>query len=287
MTRSVRGLLAARLTTVLDGSRELIRAARAPGAPGLLQRGDFPEWVGSTDVLIDAADGDDARAVAGDLGLATVADGAAAWSALGALAAIIRIVDDGHRSAVVVDESGPRSPLTPWARTAGFAPVSLGLGGAHRDPSPSDLAPSDLAPNDLSPNDLAPNDLPPTDLEIETFDAIVKVHPGGCDADDIDELIASSSWLLRPGGVLVVTVPLGPAGRPGAMVPADVRGVVARADGFGFTLVGDLDGGLTSLMTAAAAAAADSAAAADVADRAASAATGPAYGLVRLTFRRQ
>ena len=34
----------------------------------------------------------------------------AAWAALGALAAIVRVRDDGRRSAVIVDESGSRSP---------------------------------------------------------------------------------------------------------------------------------------------------------------------------------
>ena len=241
------GPVAARLTAVVEGLWELVRALRTPNDPVPLQRSDLPDWVVPTDVLVDAADGDEAKVVARELGLPRVHDGAQAWSALGALAAIIRIVDDGHRRAVVVDESGSRSPLTRWARAVGFAPVSLGLGGPRAD-------------------------LAAVDLGMETLDVIARVHPGGCDADDVDELIGSSSWLLRPGGILVVTLPLGPPDAPGAIAPADVRGVVAGAHGFGFTLVGDLDGELTALMGAAAV----SAASADT-----------AYGLVRLTFRRQ
>ncbi len=236
-----------RTRAVVAGWRERVRADRTPRATVPMQRSDLPDWVVPTDVLVDAADGDEAKVVARELGLPRVRDGAEAWSALGALAAVIRIVDDGRRSAVVVDESGPRSTLTRWARAVGFAPVSLGLGGPRAD-------------------------LAAVDLEMETLDVIARVHPGGCDADDVDEIVASSSWLLRPGGILVVTIPLGPPGAPGAIAPADVRGVVARAHGFGFTLVGDLDGELSALMTGAAM----TATSADT-----------AYGLVRLTFRRQ
>lgn len=211
-----------------------------------LRRADLPGWVVPTDVLVDAADGDEAKRVARELGLPQVADGTQAWSALGALAALIRVADDGRRSAVVVDESGPRSPLTRWARAVGFAPVSLGLSGPDAD-------------------------LAAVDLEMETLDVIARVHPGGCDVDDVDGLVGSSSWLLRPGGLLVVTIPLGPADAAGAIAPADLRGLVARAHGFGFTLVGDLDGELTALMAAASASATS---------------TDTAYGLVRLSFRR-
>ena len=76
----------------------------------------------------------------------------AAWAALGALAAIVRVSDDGRHSAVIVDESGARSPLVRWARAIGFAPVELepdggaglgrrprrrhGLAGRHRPDAP-------------------------------------------------------------------------------------------------------------------------------------------------------
>ncbi|MEO9151995.1 MAG: glycosyltransferase [Lapillicoccus sp.] len=244
---AVGAALVARLAAAAGRARAVLHAAGSPRAVLPLQRADLPDWVVPTDVLVDAADGDEAKRVARELGLPRVADGAEAWSALGALSAIIRVADDGHRSAVVVDESGPRSPLTRWARAVGFAPVSLGLGGPHAD-------------------------LAAVDLEMETLDVIARVHPGGCDVDDVDELVGSSSWLLRPGGLLVVTIPLGPPDAAGAIAPADVRGLVARAHGFGFALVGDLDGELTALMGTAATAATSS---------------DTAYGLVRLTFRRQ
>ena len=42
-------------------------------------------------------------------------------------AAIVRITDgDGRRDAVIVDESGTKSPLSRWVRALGFAPVELG-----------------------------------------------------------------------------------------------------------------------------------------------------------------
>ncbi|MEP6797881.1 MAG: hypothetical protein ABI890_07030, partial [Lapillicoccus sp.] len=238
--------LATAAASVAGHVRALTEAVRTGPSPVPLSRTDLPDWVLPTDVLVDAADADDAQDVARDLGLPRVADSAQAWAALGALGAIVRIVDDGRRTCVVVDESGVRSPLSRWARAVGFAPVSLGLNGARAE-------------------------LAAVDLDVETLDVITRLHPGGCDSDDIDELVGLSAWLLRPGGLLIVTLPLGPPAAPGALAPADVRGVVARAHGFGLVLVGDLDGELTTRMAAAVGAATS----ADT-----------AYGLVRLTFRR-
>jgi len=198
-------------------------------------------------VLADAAAADEARAEARRLGLPRSSDAAAAWAALGALAAVLRVSDDGRRTAVLVEESGPRSPLSRWARAVGFAPVGLRLTG----PQASVAA---------------------VDVDAGTLDVVARVHPGGCGADDVDETVSQASWALRPGGLLILTLPLGPAGAHGAVGPADVRGVVARAHDHGFLLVGDLDGELTARMMQASSAA-------KVPDA--------AYGLVRLTLRRR
>ncbi|HET7399718.1 MAG TPA: glycosyltransferase family 4 protein [Intrasporangium sp.] len=208
---------------------------------------DLPDWVRPTDALVEPAEADDARHVARLVGLPRTRDAMAAWAALGALAAILRVRDDGRRSAVVVDAAGGRSLFSRWARAVGFAPVEIDFTGT----SPS------LGALDIDPGSL---------------DVVVRIHPQDCDADDVDELLEQASWALRPGGLLVITVPVGPFGAPGAMGPADVRGVLARAHDLGFVLVGDLDGDVTARVRAAAGRA-----------RAGDA----AYGLVRLTLRRR
>jgi hypothetical protein len=212
-----------------------------------LTRKDLPEWVRPSDVLADGADADDARDWARSYGLPRCADPVAAWSALGALAAIVRISDDGHRSAVIVDGSGPRSPLTRWARSIGFAPVELDFTGGEDSKAAFDV-------------------------DTASLDVITRLHPNGCDAEDVDEALSQASWALRSGGLISVTLPLGPASADGAVGPADVHAILARAHDLGFVLVGDLDGEITTLMRAAGEGRRRSDA---------------AYGLVRLTFRRR
>lgn len=208
---------------------------------------DLPDWILPTDVLADPAEADDARRLARSLGLPIAIDKVSTWAALGALAAILRVRDDGRRSAVIVDEGGTRSILSRWARAVGFAPVEIDFTGAQ----PSVAA---------------------FDVDTGSLDVIVRIHPRGCEADDVDHVLEQASWALRSGGLLIVTVPIGPPGAPGAVRPADVRGILARAHALGFVLVGDLDGDVTSRMREAGSRArADSA----------------AYGLVRLTLRRR
>ena len=212
-----------------------------------LTRKDLPDWVRPSDVLGDGADADDARDWARSFGLPRCADPIAAWSALGALAAIVRLSDDGHRSAVIVDGSGVRSTLSSWARAIGFAPVELDLTGSLAS-------------------------VATLDVDTASLDVITRLHPHGCDSEDVDEALSQASWALRCGGLISLTLPLGPAGADGAVGPADVRAILARAHDLGFVLVGDLDGEITTLMRAASEGARRSDA---------------AYALVRLTFRRR
>ena len=225
-----------------------VRAVVAASRPEVeLGRGDLPDWVRASDILADGDDADDAKALARSLGLPRCSDGIAAWAALGALAAIVRVRDDGRRSAVIVDESGGRSPLSRWARAIGFAPVELELTG-HR------------------------SSVEVLDVDTASLDVIVRLYPGGCDADDIDEAMSQASWALKSGGLLCVTLPIGHPGAEGALGPADVRAVLARSHDFGFVLVGDLDGDITGRMRSAS----------DTSTR-----TDAAYGLLRLTLRRR
>jgi hypothetical protein len=212
-----------------------------------LTRSDLPDWIRASDVLTDGADADEAREWARSLGLPRSGDPIAAWAALGAIAAIVRVSDDGRHSAVIVDESGARSPLARWARAIGFAPVELGLTGQRAS-------------------------VAVLDIDTGALDVITRLHPNGCDADDVDEVLSQASWALRSGGLISLTLPLGPATAEGAVGPVEVRGILARAHDVGFVLVGDLDGEITARMRGAS----EGARRADV-----------AYALVRLTFRRR
>ncbi|GAA6527295.1 glycosyltransferase family 4 protein [Intrasporangium sp. DVR] len=212
-----------------------------------LHLSDLPEWVLPTDVLSDPGEAEEARRLARRLGLPLSLDKVSTWAALGALAAILRVRDDGRRSAIIVDETGTGSVLSRLARAVGFAPVEIDFTGAQ--PSVAAL-----------------------DVDTGSLDVIVRIHPRGCDAEDVDHVLEQASWALRSGGLLIVTIPIGPPSAPGAVGPADVRGILARAHDLGFVLVGDLDGDVNARMREAGARArADSA----------------AYGLVRLTLRRR
>ena len=207
--------MATRATRRLSGTARGLLAASRPEVT--LRPADFPDWIRASDVLADAGDADEARAFARRLGLPRAGDGIAAWAALGALAAIVRVRDDGRRSAVIVDESGSRSPLSRWARAIGFEPVGLDLTG-HR------------------------SSVEVLDVDTASLDVIVRLHPGGCDADDVDEAMSQASWALRSGGLLCLTLPIGPSAAEGALGPADVRGVLARSHDLGFVLFEDLRG---------------------------------------------
>ncbi|HYN28596.1 MAG TPA: glycosyl transferase, partial [Dermatophilaceae bacterium] len=153
-----------------------------------------------------------------------------------------------------VDLSGPTSPLAGWLRALGFAPLELGpaWGGSGADPADD-----------------------PLDVDTASLDVLTRVHPGGCGSGDVDATLASASWALRTGGVLVLTLPVGDDDPDWAVRPADVRGVLARADDLGLGLVGDVDASVTARMRRAATVAATAGGDA------------PAYGILRLTFRRR
>jgi SAM-dependent methyltransferase len=238
-----------------EALRRAVRARRAPRTLELVPA-DLPEELRACDLLAVDAEAVDAARLARELGLPRCGDPVAAWSALGALAAVVRLRDARRRTAVVVDRSGPGSPVAAWLRAIGFAPLELG-------PPEGEAGRSGDSGED------------PLDVDTASLDVITRVHPGGCAAADVDATLHSASWALRSGGVLVLTLPVGDEDPEWAVRPADVRGVLARADDLGLTLVGDVDGSVTARMRRAATVAA------------ASGGDAPAYGILRLTFRRR
>lgn len=224
LTRARRGLLGARRRTGRAVREQLERA----GTTVELTRRDFPASVRPTDVLAVDAQIDEATAVARGLGLPRSGRGMARWAALGALEALVAAVDDGHRSAVVVDASGEGSPFARWARAAGFAPVEAG----------------------------EESDSPALDVDPQSLDLISRLHPGDVTVDELGPLLHQAAGALRHGGLLCLTLPVG--GADGAVATtADLRGAVARADSAGLALVGDLDGDLTARLQHAARVSAD------------------------------
>lgn len=207
--------LAARVAgRVIDGVRGLVAAAR-PRVD--LAPADLPEWVRPTDVLARDEDADAARALARSLGLPRRGSRVEAWAALGGLAAVLRVRDDGKRSSIILDRSGGASPFVEWARAIGFAPVET-------EPATE------------------------LDVEPESLDVMTRLHPADVEAADVLDLFGQAAWALRPGGLLITTFALGPSTVPGTLGAADVRAVLAQADNAGLRLVGDLDGDLTATM---------------------------------------
>ncbi len=232
----------ARLRSAVAG----VRARRGPVLD--LSPVDLPDTLRATDLLAVDVDAVEAAEAARDLGLPRAKDPVAAWAALGAVAALVRVLDDRSRGAVVVDESGGGSPFSRWARALGFAPVELELTGRRAA-------------------------IEALDVDTASLDVVARLHPGGCTASDIDHVVGQASWALRSGGLLLVTVPIGDDDPDFAVRPADVRGILARADDLGLTLVGDVDGDVLGRMREARASFAGGDA--------------PAYAVLRLTFRRR
>lgn len=191
---------------------------------------DLPGWVRPTDVLLTDDEAEDVVALARSLGLpwlpalpgsAGTDRRAAAWAALGALSAVLRVRDGERRSSLVVDAAGTSTVFSRWARAIGYAPVALRLS----DPS----------------------------IDGGSLDVVARLHPNGCTAEDVDLALAEAARLLRRGGLVSLTLPVHkPAGAPApgrsAVSPADLRAVAARADAMGLALVGDLDRDIAPLL---------------------------------------
>ncbi|MFW5469410.1 glycosyltransferase [Knoellia sp. CPCC 206435] len=245
---------------VVQRARDLVTAARLRRRARLtLRPSDLPEWVRASDVLALDSDALDAQALARQLRLPRASDAVAAWAALGALAAVLRIRDDGRHGAVVVDESGTASPFSRWLRALGFEPVELEVTGRRTS-------------------------VEVLDVDTASLDVIARLHPGGCTAEDVDHTVSQASWALRSGGLLLLTLPIGEDDPEWAVTPAGIRGVLARADDLGLVLVGDVDGDITERIRQAAASARELR---GTQPGGRSDGASPAYGILRLTFRRR
>lgn len=216
-------------SAVLTGVRAAARRRRGDLHLGLR---DLPDWVRPTDVLAADVEAREALSLARRLGLPWTRRRAAAWAALGAVCAVLRVRDGDRRSSVIVDPAGANSVFSRWISAIGYAPVDL-------DPAHTEVAAGSL-------------------------DVIAHLHPDGCNRDDIDETLARAAGLLRHGGLVCVTVPIGGDSGGAMLLPADLRALVARADDLGLTLVGDLDRDIFPHLPG----------------------TRTAYALVRLTLRR-
>lgn len=190
-------------------------AGRLPGGHDEVQLSAADlRGVQPTGVLVDGAQARAARATARAVGLPRTLDGAASWVALGALAALLRVADDGRRRAVVIEAgAGSRSVFSRWATAAGFAPLHL------------DVTRPDVVGDRLDPG---------------SVDLVALLHPRSTTPDDVDLELVRSSLAVRNGGLVVVSLQLGPV-ETGGFGVADVRALVARAGEQGLALVGELD----------------------------------------------
>ncbi|RNI23167.1 hypothetical protein EFY87_06935 [Flexivirga caeni] len=168
--------------------------------------------VRTTGLLLDGDEASLARKAARRLGLARTLDDTSAWAAFGAVAALLRVVDDGNRRSVVVDTAGPRSVFSRWVTKIGFAPVAV---------------------------DVMRPEVVGDAIDAGSVDLVVRLHPHSSDPLTVDEDLARGTAALRRGGLIMITLRLGPR-EAGGVAVADLRSLIARADEQGLSLVGDI-----------------------------------------------
>ena len=201
-----------------------------------------PQTVPPTGVLGSRAEWERAAAEARHLRLPRHHDRPKNWDALGAVAAVLELADDGSRSARVMDAGSARySPVLPWLRLYGLgeAPgsllgINLEFGEAtHRDGVV------------FRYGDVTATGLPDGSLDAVTCMSVIE-H-----GVPIEGFLAETARVLRPGGVLCLSTdydqsPPDTAGHTayGTPVrifdPAQIQSLVEEADRVGLELVGDL-----------------------------------------------
>lgn len=201
-----------------------------------------PTSVPPTGVLRTRAEWEKAVAEARHLRLPLHRDRPKNWDALGAVAAVLALADDGSRAARVMDAGSARySPVLPWLRLYGLGaePGSLlGINLEFGEPTHRDGVV-------FRHGDVTATGLPDGSLDAVTCMSVIE-H-----GVPVEAFLRESARVLRPGGVLCVSTdydqePPDTQGRTayGSEVhifgPEDIRALVAAADDAGLELVGDL-----------------------------------------------
>ncbi|WP_337063138.1 glycosyltransferase [Kineococcus sp. G2] len=215
-------------------------AARELGAPPA--RRPVPSGVPRTGVLQDAAEVADAVAQTKRLRLPAHPDAPKNWDALGAVAAVLTLADDGSRAARVLDAGSARySPVLPWLRLYGFGAERGALAGINLEFG----APVHRDGVEFRHGDVTDTGLPDGSLDAVTCLSVIE-H-----GVPVPAFLAECARVLRPGGVLCVstdydadppdTTGITAYGAPVRIFsPAGVRELVAQADRVGLELVGEL-----------------------------------------------
>ena len=203
----------------------------------------LPTSVTPTGVLTDAATWRRATDEAKRLRLPLHRDLPKNWDALGAVGAVLELVDDGTRSARVMDAGSARySPVLPWLRLYGFGAAAGSLIGIN-------LEFGDQVTRDgvvFRYGDVTDTGLPSGHLDAITCMSVIE-H-----GVPLDDFLAESARLLRPGGILCVSTDYDqdPPDTTGKVIygsqvhifsPQEIRDLVETADRHGLELVGTLD----------------------------------------------
>ena len=203
----------------------------------------LPTSVTPTGVLTDAATWCRATDEAKRLRLPLHRDLPKNWDALGAVGAVLELVDDGTRSARVMDAGSARySPVLPWLRLYGFGAAAGSLIGIN-------LEFGDQVTRDgvvFRYGDVTDTGLPSGHLDAITCMSVIE-H-----GVPLEGFLAESARLLRPGGILCVSTDYDqdPPDTTGKVIygsqvrifsPQEIRDLVETADRHGLELVGTLD----------------------------------------------
>lgn len=203
----------------------------------------LPTSVTPTGVLTDAATWRRATDEAKRLRLPLHRDLPKNWDALGAVGTVLELVDDGTRSARVMDAGSARySPVLPWLRLYGFGAAAGSLIGIN-------LEFGDQVTRDgvvFRYGDVTDTGLPSGHLDAITCMSVIE-H-----GVPLEGFLAESARLLRPGGILCVSTDYDqdPPDTTGKVIygsqvrifsPQEIRDLVETADRHGLELVGTLD----------------------------------------------